>query len=263
VNLFDQYKAFVVSGKKLNGINIDECLIEGLYNGLFEPARDVVDGGANRGIHTLRMSALFKSKNTSGLVFAYEPNPSVYSLLVSALSSNSASNVRHVNAALGAAQQTIDFSILPERDGLSGLRVKEDVVAENLVKTISVEMTTLDTLSLFSDPYFIKLDLEGGEFDAMRGGTRLMAKSQPVIAFEGVLGQTGDLYGYTKDDFFSFFDSQGYRVIDFCGQVVQEHHWTNGLLWQFIAVHREKEEAVRQIVIQKMLSLFRSFGEAV
>jgi Methyltransferase FkbM domain len=49
---------------------------------------------------------------------------------------------------------------------------------------------------------FIKLDIEGGEFHAMKGGIETIRGSQPVIVFEAGSWSTGQ-YGVNADDVYS------------------------------------------------------------
>ena len=64
--------------------------------------------------------------------------------------------------------------------------------------TIVVATTTLDGTIPGDQPIaFIKMDIEGGEFHALKGAVKTIKRWQPVIVFEAGNKSTGQ-YGVTR-----------------------------------------------------------------
>lgn len=65
---------------------------------------------------------------------------------------------------------------------------------------------------------FIKLDLEGGEFDAFRGASRTLERDRPLLVFESARKPAADAYGYDVDAWFAIFENAGYDLWDILGR---------------------------------------------
>jgi FkbM family methyltransferase len=64
-----------------------------------------------------------------------------------------------------------------------------------------VELDTLDRqLRDLTELRFIKIDVEGGEIDVLRGGERLLRRTRPFVAVE-YGSPTYSLYGHKKMTF--------------------------------------------------------------
>lgn len=129
------------------------------------------DIGANAGYHSVFAS---RAVGPSGMVVAYEPDPSVAAILRRQLEHNGGLNVRIREAAIGdevglgafGRSDNCLMSALGENGGSAG--------------TIRVPITTLDAEEeAFGSPDVIKMDIEGGELDALRGGIRLLSSRKP------------------------------------------------------------------------------------
>jgi len=71
---------------------------------------------------------------------------------------------------------------------------------------------------------FIKLDLEGGEYDALRGGRDTLLRYKPLVIFEYAPKAAPTNYGYLPNAFFELGRELGYGVYDVWGDV----HATSG-----------------------------------
>jgi hypothetical protein len=84
---------------------------------------------------------------------------------------------------------------------------------------------------------FIKMDLEGGEYHALRGGVSMIRAKRPFIVFENGREKSATLYGYKRADWFDLFASLGYCVFDLFGAPFRPEDWnTAGIPWNFLAV---------------------------
>lgn len=142
-----------------------------------KPGDIVLDIGAHIGYYTL-MAARRVGKN--GKVYAFEPSKDNCLLLSKNLKINGFKNVILVNKAVAQSTKKAKFFLSRVSSGMHSL-IDIDHVGEN--------NTEVDTISL--DDFFtktpkvsvIKMDIEGGEYDALEGMTRLLSKSKHLSIF--------------------------------------------------------------------------------
>lgn len=129
-----------------------------------------IDGGAHHGSVTLEFD---RRRPDWKDIFAIEPDPENRAVLEKTFSSRwSADALRRpaiVEEALGAYKGSAAFH--------GGLGYASQLAAIGQQIT---EVTTIDALGV--KPSFIKLHLEGGELDALKGGWTTLRESRPVIA---------------------------------------------------------------------------------
>jgi len=206
----------------------------------YTPAAGVyVDCGAHIGEHTKNMLC----RPDATIIYAIEAIPSLASYLHATFLHQP--RVKIIQSAIGKTVGSIDFNVAEDAKGYSGI-FKRDLPAVQSWERISVPLITLDSLLLesgsASDVGFIKLDLEGGEFDALLGGRRIIIDNKPFIVFENGLSASANLYGYGRDEFLRFFDSLGYVVFDFFGNLVDIKYWDATLqTYMFVAVPMNSE----------------------
>jgi len=121
-----------------------------------------VDCGAHHGNVTKKFVDLVNNKYKK--IFAIEPDKN--NLLI--LKSN-VKNIEILDFALGAEEKDVGFY-----HGF-GYASKINISGNNIVK-----QTTIDNLNL--EPTFIKLHLEGGELNALKGAIKTIKKYRPIIA---------------------------------------------------------------------------------
>lgn len=118
-----------------------------------------LDIGAHRGIWSKRMSQVFEE------VHAFEPNIEMFEKFSPSL------NVKKYNIACGY------------KTGRCGLQKGE----RNTGQTHCVEGDDIDVIDIDSfdfKPDFIKIDVEGMEFDVLRGAKKTVLKYKPLIMIE-------------------------------------------------------------------------------
>lgn len=108
-------------------------------------------------------------------VYAFEPNPTTFDKIPE--------NIYKYNFALADTAGYIDLVIPgntknPEHGSTSKRRNKNWVG-----ETFQVQMTTLDSFN-FSDVDFIKIDVEQGELEVVKGAMLTIKKYKPTIMFE-------------------------------------------------------------------------------
>jgi len=144
-----------------------------LFERTIEPGMVVIDVGAHVGYYTLLAARLV---GPTGKVYAFEPEPANYALLLKNIELNGYNNVEPVRK---AASNRVDFSTL----FLTALdNGRHSTYRHGLPESGSmiVEMTTIDAfLEAEGCPRvdFIKMDVEGAELDVLQGMTRLIENS--------------------------------------------------------------------------------------
>lgn len=138
-----------------------------------EPGQVTFDVGAHLGFFTLLMARLVGDQ---GRVVSVEPDPYMGPKLESNLKRNGTANVAVVRAAAGAVAGERRFT--PGDGGGIG-HLAEDGALE-------VTGTTLDNLAdRFGAPSLIKVDVEGGELEVLKGAAGLLAApNRPVLVVE-------------------------------------------------------------------------------
>ena len=214
--------------------NCMEVLLSILYHKLIGDGDVVIDGGANGGLHTIPMARLAGPR---GRVFAYEPQPRPFHSMSRWASSESLCVVPR-NVAIGKSSGSLIFYQHKTNDGLSSARVM-DGRPENW-NAIEIPLVRVDDESIPARVSFIKLDLEGGEFDALIGAQSVIERDRPVVASENSYEWAASQFGYNALDLLSFFASRDYRVVDFLGvEATPATFSSQDLTWEFVAFPTE------------------------
>ena len=137
----------------------------------------VLDVGANVGYHTLLASRLV-GKN--GHVLSFEPDPSNLALLEKNIQANRCANVQVFPFAVGAAERTVELNLCSSTAGAHSTAY----VPEGGHDKITVRMVRLDDfLNPELQPNVVKMDIEGGEAQALEGMARILADSRLTTVF--------------------------------------------------------------------------------
>lgn len=147
-----------------------------LFEQVVRPGSVVVEAGANIGVHTLLLS---QRAGDQGLVWAFEPQRTIYEILCANMALNGRRNVRCRCEALGDAAGEIcvppmnydaeaNFAGL----GLGGYQSGE-----------RVPVATIDGLQLPRCD-FLKADVEGMELPVLRGAAGTIQKFRPILYVE-------------------------------------------------------------------------------
>ena len=219
-----------------------------LYRAILQPGSIAIDGGANIGLHTLQMA---QAVLPNGLVAAVDPLPELLKLLDGRLHEYRIPEtvVRLLPVGLSSSVGEADFyQVLDHgKHGLSSLRDRH--IPKNhieQVKPVRIELTTLDAVCRQLDRVdFIKLDLEGGELDALRGGRLTLNRFRPVIGFEQDQ-YSPQYFGYTWDHLLEFFASMRYEVYDLFGlRYTEAAMFELCAVWDFVGLPVEYPDKER------------------
>lgn len=173
------------------------------------PGDAVLDIGANVGYYTLLAGQSLRSRG-HGTVYAFEPNPHVFAELERNLALNQFQNVRALPLAVGQAEQQATMYINRSAVTYGSLEPVQDFLGER----VPVPVTTLDLFARnckLSRVGLIKLDIEGGELPALRGGRELIARDLPMIIYEE-FERASQHFGYSTLELRDFLTNLGYSL---------------------------------------------------
>jgi len=170
-----------------------------------------IDVGAHIGFFTMLMAA---AVGTTGRVYAFEPFDANADLLERSLVENRFQDrVLFRRAAVGAATGTATLTFPVETLNSGGaylLRRGTAPLPGN--QTRDVPVVALDALELRRPVRLIKMDVEGGEPQVIRGAERLLREDRPTIVSELHPVQLERASGVTAAQFLSQLADLGYRA---------------------------------------------------
>ena len=155
----------------------------------------IYDIGANIGNHTV-----FFSTKTRAEVFSFEPYPPNFDILNKNIESNNLQNVTVFNFALGGKKENL-FLSLEQKNNFGTASIKSNPEAE----TIRTEIRVLDDLHL-PLPDFVKIDVEGYEFEVLQGMKETLIASIPRVWIEVSSENSRNVFEFMKSLGYSLFD---------------------------------------------------------
>ncbi|HEV7268451.1 MAG TPA: FkbM family methyltransferase [Falsiroseomonas sp.] len=195
-----------------------EALLRSFYGGFLKPGDIALDLGAFKGTHTMPLAEAVRGEG--GAVHAFEPNPELAAMLRRRCAHPALVHVTLHEAAAGLEDGEAEFVLAVDSLGCSGLRQREYDRPDMRTRTIRVRTARLDTaLAGLERLAFIKADLEGGEFDALRGGAALIARTRPAIGFE-FGSRSYSAYGVEPGEVFDWFAARDYVLFDILGNLL-------------------------------------------
>ena len=131
--------------------------------------------------------------------FAFEPIPDQFTYLKNKFSAYA----DIYPYALGNANKETIFNYVKSNPTYSGLKQRQYIREEDVVE-IKVQVRKLDDVIDPDAPVrLIKIDVEGGEYDMMKGAAGTLRKWRPYLIFEHGLGGA-DKYDVSPGDLYSF-----------------------------------------------------------
>jgi FkbM family methyltransferase len=198
-----------------------EDQLELFYKKLDLKGAKVIDVGAHTGRHAIPLAQMV---GNSGLVYCFEPIPVIRKVLCDNIFSAALQNVIVCPFALSDKSCPTSFKYVHNLPEESGLKERHIYNAEpGTIENIDVQMFKLDDLipTGFRDQIrFMKIDVEGGELDVLRGARNLIYAAKPIVTFE--CGASSFL-SYTADpsEIYQIFSSAGYEIYSILGQRIQ------------------------------------------
>ena len=164
------------------------------------PNSNCIDIGCFKGEVLERMVKLAPG----GTHYAFEPIPSYFENLKKRFNGK----VKIFPFALSESSGTANFKFVKNAPAYSGLKNRKYNLKNPDIEDIRVEIKKLDELIPDNFPiHFIKIDVEGGEFDVLRGAKKIILRNKPVIVFECGIGAS-DFYGTKPEDLFFYINGE-------------------------------------------------------
>jgi len=139
----------------------------------------VFDIGAHLGYYSLLLA---KCVGPAGRVVSFEAAPKNFSKLQRNILINKLDNVQLMNLAVFSKSGMIGMSVSPTDNGSGDWSISRQLQGDSIqVQTISLDQFSEANHIL---PDFIKIDVEGAEYDVLMGGRETIARSQPIMLIE-------------------------------------------------------------------------------
>lgn len=196
-----------------------------------------IDIGANQG----KILAWMIHSAPDATHYAFEPIP----LLYDTLKIKYADKALIFPIALSDRNSICSFNLVTTNTALSGLK-KRPYARYHESETIEVSTDSLDNIVRTDDIIrLIKIDVEGGEWNVLKGAIQTIQRCKPLILFEcGKIG--GDLYGFTASEVYQYFTQNfDYQIHTLKGWLKMKKHlsfsefvkyFDNGSEFFFLAV---------------------------
>jgi FkbM family methyltransferase len=163
-----------------------------------------VDIGTNKGIYLYQAEKVIKS----GKIIGFEPNKSLVNYIKPLFP-----NVKLFPLAASSSTGTAVLHIPKKGEGLQDTRASLEDMGENVAK-VEIEMITLDDWAKeenVSKIDLVKIDVEGHEFDTIKGCKAILETIKPTFIIEIELRHAK----YPINEIFDFISGFGYDVFYF------------------------------------------------
>ena len=175
-----------------------------VFNKINSKNSNALDIGANIGNHSLFFSDHFLN------VYSFEPSEINFELLK--LNIKSKANIKAFKYGASSKDQKIVLYTLSNSDsGHSSVMYSENSNI-NFDNKETIDLVNLDNFlnkNNISNVKFIKIDVEGYEFEVFKGIQELIKKDKPIIAFEqlinGLKNHTSDSINFLKKNNYNYF----------------------------------------------------------
>ena len=158
-----------------------------------------IDVGANVGYFSLLASQICKK------VICFEPNPACIKQLTINIKLNKISNIDVRKIGLADNRRITNFNIEDCRNvGGGSLRNGEG-------KSFTIQLDTLDNELPKITPRLIKIDIEGAELLALKGGKKMLEKSDAPDVICEISEFSLERLGTSKKELFHLMENYGYK----------------------------------------------------
>ncbi|MEK9620412.1 MAG: FkbM family methyltransferase [Flavobacteriales bacterium] len=138
-----------------------------------------IDIGANFGWYTCLFSTIGKENSH---VFSVEPSPDNLFFLKKNINKNKLKNISLVECAVGEKENSLPLYFANSKNPGAHSLIKDTPQQNSTSKYLKVDVNTLD--SLFKDLeiiHLMKIDIEGFELNALKGGLKTLKKVQNLL----------------------------------------------------------------------------------
>ena len=168
-----------------------------------QPTETFVDVGSNVGAFTILASKVVKSKS-----IAFEPLPETVDRLIDQIQINRIQSTVDIrNMGVGDKQGSLFFT--NNNDTIN--KVSLTGITENTTK---VKVSTLDNELDKNDHYFLKIDVEGFEYNVIEGAQELLSTNN-ISAIIIELNGAGEEFGHNNEDIHKKLTNFGFISVSY------------------------------------------------
>lgn len=232
-----------------------ETIVEEVYSQTVQAGDTVIDGGAHTGRHTLPLASLV---GDAGAVIGVEPAPASLDILRQRQAAAGLSNVVLHERALYDEETELSLRFARNSGGYSSL-ARRLLPFPPKVEALTVKTVAIDALSE-APVSFIKLDLGGREFRALKGAANTIRRSLPLIVTENHGQRSALENGYTAEEWFELLEEYRYFAVDLFGRRFDLSRWTDKTVPPYNVLMAKKKAFYGPVVwrsARKALAAFR------
>lgn len=198
-----------------------------IFQQFVRPKMQVLDLGANMGYFSLLAASIV---GPAGRVYSWEPSPENVKLLLASKQLNQFSNIEIVQAAAGSTSGLLKY--FPNFSNGLVMPINnerpEDAIPAETVMALRID----DYLPPDAKIGFIKIDVEGFEYEALSGALETIQRCHPIIAAEfgpKALLRASNISG---EEFLQFFVRLNYDI-----SVIDKYKLTPGTIADVLGHH--------------------------
>jgi len=175
-------------------------LTKNIIKQILKPNSNCIDVGCHKG----EILDYFIKYAPNGQHYGFEPIPELFKSLKKRYNGKATIFPYAISSKSGVST----FKYIKNAPAYSGLNLREYDVKNPDIHEIMVELKTLDEIiSPDIKIDLIKIDVEGGEFDVLKGANELLRRDKPTIIFEFGLGAS-NYYGTNPVDIYEFLTKE-------------------------------------------------------
>jgi FkbM family methyltransferase len=159
-----------------------------------------IDVGAHKG----EILDYILKQSPEGKHYGFEPIPEMYEALTKKFHNKATIYQYALSNKIGEST----FNIVKNSPAYSGIKQRKYDIPNPQIEKIEVRLMPLDeVIPPEVKISFIKIDVEGGEFDVIKGGINLIKKDKPTIIFECGIASS-DFYGVKPQEFYQLLNNE-------------------------------------------------------
>lgn len=223
------------------------------YRGYIDRGGVVIDVGAHNGMHSRRVRRYLRPAQ----LILVEPIPELAAGLRREFGRRRNVEVREV--ALSTEPGTATFVVDDTAPGESGLENRADALGrDHQTREIEVSVQRIDDWTLEGPLSYMKVDVEGGEINVVRGASGLVTSDRPILSLE--FGNAAAAYGQSDADLVAFADDHDLAILDLLGNEIpfDDFGAVAAYYWDFLLVPRERLAAMADRRAAVRAAAFRS-----
>ena len=196
-----------------------------LFQKILKPESNVVEIGANLGLHTVPLAKVANK----GRIICLEPQRIIFQMLCANIALNNLTNVFAYNAAASDADRVVEiqssdyevpwnYGAFSLAKGLGAAGQFPGNVSTERVMTVMVD--TFQTITELASIDLLKIDTEQHEIPVLYGAKRIIEQHRPIIFLETNSEQYGDVL-------IQRIESMGYNSYWFCSTRFQPDNFNH------------------------------------